>query len=104
MGERENGYPPTSSLLSLARQLLVHSTPVSVQISVTDFDKTLLKVCAEIFCLLSADEYGRSKLIKRATLMNIFNLTRSTDRITQSICGKTACNSVTNASARDGQG
>ena len=55
-------------------------------------DEKLLRVCAEIFCLLSANEYGRSKLIKRATLMNIFNLTRSGDPFTQSICGKTACN------------
>ena len=46
-------------------------------------DEKLLRVCAEIFCLLSQNEYGRSKLGKRATLVNIFGLTRSKDRTTQ---------------------
>lgn len=51
-------------------------------------------VCAQLFCILSADGVtGRKLLIERSsTLTDVLSLSRSRNQETQLLCGKTACN------------
>ncbi|KAJ1461141.1 armadillo-type protein [Pelagophyceae sp. CCMP2097] len=85
-------------LPKLAKDGLVQAVSVLSRLNEED----VMRVCADIFCTLSAIPLGRSLLVEhRATTIDIYNLMRSTDHTTQVVCGKTACNLLSFADSQE---